>query len=711
MADRTEKLNRRTTGLGSMLSGLRAQVVGTRRFGATLRAAPRMVLLAAIIWALTGPIDRVPLAAGAAGPGGAATLPGAAVQAAPFFQETGYAVAEGPIASYFVARGGVRTFGPPVSNQFPLLGSNIQIFRDHMLKMEPNGSVSTVNLFAMNAIPFRNIGGRIVPEIDQALLATAPPAGAPNYAAQVQAFIQTNAPDTWEGLPVGFYQAFLKTVSYEDAFPNGGERALLPGFAHEVWGVPLSRPVRDAQNPDFVLQRWERGVMVWSRQSGAVTAVPLGETFKAVLTGQGLGPERTAAAAGSPFLLQLNPASPNGIARPADLPNTLLANAFTQGNAAVNAAQLAESTPLPTLAPPVATPVQPPPPANPPPAAAPPAAAAAAPPPATPTTVGSDPCYGDELITYSPDLPRSGNEMLVAVTSSRPHPYGRLAGTEKTTFVRERPGQKGYVWEWTVQLTFAGNQEYIFYVDSTIPCKKIEVQVRQSLATRTPTPTKTATPFGQNNGNTNSNNNSNNNDNVATAPRINPASFIVAGVNQYDCNAFQSQFNAQAVLRQDPSDPNRLDAEDGTEDGIACTNTSYGSYPDDDDYNIVNRVYSTATPLAPTATATLRPFTATDYLMPDPNRPGKYADAYSCDYFSSQAQAQAILRADPNDPNRLDTHRPSAPGSAVYVPTPDGIACNTRPEAPGWWAAPGGYRPPLPQDFGPVPTPVGGRKP
>ena len=105
------------------------------------------------------------------------------------------------------------------------------------------------------------------------------------------------------------------TVQYEDAFPNGGNRALLPGFDQEVWGLPVSRPVSDAQNPDIVLLRWERGVMAWSRQTGTVTAIPLGDTFKAVLTGQGLGPERTAAAAGSPFLLQLDPAGPGGVAR------------------------------------------------------------------------------------------------------------------------------------------------------------------------------------------------------------------------------------------------------------------------------------------------------------------------------------------------------------------------------------------------------------
>jgi len=41
-------------------------------------------------------------------------------------------------------------------------------------------------------------------------------------------------------------------------------------------------------------------------------------------------------------------------------------------------------------------------------------------------------------------------------------------------------------------------------------------------------------------------------------------------------------------------------------------------------------------------------------------------DAYNCGDFASQADAQAVLRADPADPNRLDADR-------------DGIACETRP--------------------------------
>jgi hypothetical protein len=105
-----------------------------------------------------------------------------------------------------------------------------------------------------------------------------------------------------------------------------------------------------------------------------------------------------------------------------------------------------------------------------------------------------DTCFGDEQVTFVPEDPRTNNELVVAVTSRYGNKYPRLAGTEKATFVRERPGQLGYVWEWTIQTTWPGQHEYVFYVDSTIPCKKVDVLVKRQYYTPTPKPTKTPKP-------------------------------------------------------------------------------------------------------------------------------------------------------------------------------------------------------------------------
>jgi hypothetical protein len=61
--------------------------------------------------------------------------------------------------------------------------------------------------------------------------------------------------------------------------------------------------------------------------------------------------------------------------------------------------------------------------------------------------------------------------------------------------------------------------------------------------------------------------------------------------------------------------------------------------------------------------STARPTTASGF---DPNQYVGQGDRYNCADFASQARAQAVLRAAPSDPNRLDTDR-------------DGIACESNP--------------------------------
>jgi hypothetical protein len=51
----------------------------------------------------------------------------------------------------------------------------------------------------------------------------------------------------------------------------------------------------------------------------------------------------------------------------------------------------------------------------------------------------------------------------------------------------------------------------------------------------------------------------------------------------------------------------------------------------------------------------------------DPKRYIGQANRYNCSDFKSQADAQAVLRADPSDPNKLDSDR-------------DGIACESNPD-------------------------------
>ncbi|MDP8922428.1 MAG: hypothetical protein M3O34_06070 [Chloroflexota bacterium] len=158
----------------------------------------RVVAVAAIVWAVVAPAYHAPTAVSAA-----SGVPAARVNTSIRQAVDTYAVADGAIGNYYRARGGLRTFGPAISNPFTLLGAEVQLFRNHALKVGPDGSVSTLPLLDMGAVPGVRIGGRTLPQPDPALTGSAPWPGAPDYAAQVQAFIRANAPDEWQGLPVG----------------------------------------------------------------------------------------------------------------------------------------------------------------------------------------------------------------------------------------------------------------------------------------------------------------------------------------------------------------------------------------------------------------------------------------------------------------------------------------------------------------------------
>ena len=96
------------------------------------------------------------------------------------------------------------------------------------------------------------------------------------------------------------------------------------------------------------------------------------------------------------------------------------------------------------------------------------------------------------------------------------------------------------------------------------------------------------------------------------------------GGGDLDCVDFATQEEAQAVLERDPSDPNRLDADN---DGIACEELAGGG--------------------------------------------GGGGDGeLDCADFATQQEAQAELERDPSDPNNLD-----ADG--------DGVACETYPYGTG----------------------------
>jgi hypothetical protein len=246
-----------------------------------------------------------------------------------FFPETGYRISDDRFWDYFQKRGGLRTFGYPVSRKFTLLGTEVQVFQRKVMQKGPGGIVTLLNLLDSEFLPYLVMNGATTPSKDEALVAKAPSPGSPNYASGILEYILQASPNSWNDLAVNFYRTFSTTVGLDDACSDGScGPGQLPALNMELWGVPLSAPAIDPKNHDFVYQRFQRGIMHYDKGTGLTQGLLLGDLFKSLITGQRLASDLDTAAAKSRFYRQYVNNTGNGLARPGELPGTDMSNAF-----------------------------------------------------------------------------------------------------------------------------------------------------------------------------------------------------------------------------------------------------------------------------------------------------------------------------------------------------------------------------------------------
>lgn len=222
------------------------------------------------------------------------------------FPQTGYSVTRDPIWNYFQGRGGVDTFGYPVSHTFRLQGFDVQIFQRHVLQISGQGA-RPLNLLDPSLLPLTQLNGSTFPSYNAALAATAPPPTTPNYGEAVRQHVATHVPNQWNGQAVGFNTYFYS------AAPNSppGLAALV---ALEVWGFPTSAPARDPNNNNFIYQRFQRGIMHFDATQNVTRGILLGDAFKSLMTGVNLPADLATNLATSPFLRLYDPSQPNSMA-------------------------------------------------------------------------------------------------------------------------------------------------------------------------------------------------------------------------------------------------------------------------------------------------------------------------------------------------------------------------------------------------------------
>src|SRR5919197_5039096 len=245
-----------------------------------------------------------------------------------FFSQTGFRIDNDTFWNFFQRRGGLRTFGYPVSRQFRLQGFTVQIFQREVMQLQPDGGVQTLNLLDEGLLPYTKINGSTFPAPDPAVVGQTPPASDPDYATKIVDFVNGQAQDNFENEPVNFLQTFDTTVTFEDAFPDGdGPRSLVPLLNLQIWGAPTSKPARDPNNNDFIYQRFQRGIMHFDKGCGCTQGLLLADYLKSVITGQNLPPDLAAQVQTSKYYKQYAPGQLLSLARPNDLPGSDLTDA------------------------------------------------------------------------------------------------------------------------------------------------------------------------------------------------------------------------------------------------------------------------------------------------------------------------------------------------------------------------------------------------
>jgi hypothetical protein len=261
--------------------------------------------------AVTGTPAAAPTAT--ATPAPAATAP-PVTHDAQYYAQTGFRV-DDSLVSYFQSRGGVDTFGFPISRVFTFLGCPVQMFQRLIVQQCPGAQTAIINLLDPEIFPYTRVNGSVFPSPDDQLKQQTPAVGSPNYSTTIMPFIQSVVPDTFMGQPVNFWQTFMK---------DGGL---------EVLGAPISHPQPDPSNSNFIYQRFQRVILHYRAGIGTEPLL-LADYQKQIMLGPNapnLPQDLQQQASGSKFYSQYCKGGTRWVCRPNDLPTTDLTFAFEQG--------------------------------------------------------------------------------------------------------------------------------------------------------------------------------------------------------------------------------------------------------------------------------------------------------------------------------------------------------------------------------------------
>jgi hypothetical protein len=241
-----------------------------------------------------------------------------------FSWESGYKIDDDVIWALFLTYGGRDTFGVPVSRTLQMDGCTAQVFQRQLLR-RCGDRMALMNLLDPGVIPYDRVNFSRFPQHDVSVASQAPGPDTPNYGDVVYRYLLSAVPNTFNGLPVRFFQQYVGSDDVTDELEAPAERALA---GLELWGFPTSEPAADPANGNFIYQRFQRGIMHFDAATQSTRAVLVGDWLKLVLIGRNVPPDLADQARGSRFWAQYCPGRSAWVCRQDNLPGTSLIRAF-----------------------------------------------------------------------------------------------------------------------------------------------------------------------------------------------------------------------------------------------------------------------------------------------------------------------------------------------------------------------------------------------
>jgi hypothetical protein len=176
------------------------------------------------------------------------------------------------------------------------LAARLQMFQRQIIQDCAGQAAGLMNLLDPEIFPYTQVNGSTFPAPDLTIKSNMPQVGGSTYATDISTFISHNVPDSFNGQPVNFLQTFNS----------------LGGLV--IWGAPISQPVPDPSNSNFIYQRFQRGVMHYIAGSGT-ESVLLADYLKSIIMIQNVPPDLRQQSRETRFFNQYCP-GPDNVAVP-----------------------------------------------------------------------------------------------------------------------------------------------------------------------------------------------------------------------------------------------------------------------------------------------------------------------------------------------------------------------------------------------------------